>query len=392
MDKKLKIGFFIDTFYPMVDGVVTVVDNLATLLSDKCDVTVFTVAPADKTKVDTKEHKYNVVRCKSSKLFFLDYDLPRPGSDKVFLQELNNSDLDLVYFHSPMSLAKYAIKYAKEKNIPIMSHMHSQYKRDFKRATHSKLLTNILMNKIMKVFNESDCAVAVNEWTEELYLKEYGLTCPTRVIYNATNMTPLENIELAKEEINKEYGLSKDEKIFLFVGRINKLKNIAFTIDALKLLNKKYQNFKFLIVGSGKDSESFKKQAKALGIEDKVVFVGRVMDIEKLKKLYARADLFLFPSKYDTDGLVKMEAAAQGTPTVFIDGTGAASSITPDETGFISDDNIEDFADTIFKAITDKALYNKVSKNVTTQVYRTWYQSADEVYKLMLELIGKKNN
>ena len=147
--KKLNVGLFIDTFYPMVDGVVTDVDNLATILSETCNVTVFTVKPADKSKKDEREHAYKVVRAKSSSLFFLDYDLPRPGSDKEFLKILNESDLDAVYFHSPMSLAKHAIKYAKSKNIPIISHMHSQYKRDFMRATHSRLLTKILLKIII---------------------------------------------------------------------------------------------------------------------------------------------------------------------------------------------------------------------------------------------------
>ena len=73
MEKKLKIGFFIDTFYPKVNGVVTVVDSIATRLSDRCDVTVFTVNSADEIQKDETSHSYNVIRCKKSKFLFLDY-------------------------------------------------------------------------------------------------------------------------------------------------------------------------------------------------------------------------------------------------------------------------------------------------------------------------------
>ena len=111
------------------------------------------------------------------------------------------------------------------------------------------------------------------------------------------------------------------------------------------------------------------------------------MDKEKLKKIYARADLFLFPSQYDTDGLVKMEAAAQKTPTVFVEGTGAASSIIDKETGYISNSTPEGFAETVYQAITDEELYNKISQNVFEKVYRTWDKSAKEVYDLIVEKI-----
>lgn len=388
--KKLHVGMFVDTFYPMVDGVVTVVDNLAKELSKKCKVTVFTIKPADKNKVDNVKHSYEVVRAKSKSIFFLDYDLPTPGSDKEFKKALKDSDLDIVYFHSPMILAKHAIKYAKEKNIPIISHMHSQYKRDFYRATHSKLLTKFLLNKIIKTYNQSDLAIAVNEFTQDLFVKEYGLKAKSTVVYNTTDMTPVDNIEKVKDEINKQYSLTPDQKVFLYVGRINKLKNIDLTVDALNILKNRYSNFKFLVVGSGKELKYFESKTKKLNLENNICFLGRVAEKEQLKKLYARADLFLFPSFYDTDGVVKMEAAAQKTPTVFVEGSGAASSIIDNETGFIAKNSPEAFADKIYEAITNKDLYSKVSENVLKKLYRTIESSAEEIYNIILKAIKDK--
>lgn len=103
MNQRLKVGLFIDTFYPMIDGVVQVVDNYARRLSKDCDVTVF--APTGRKKFDDSTLPYRVVRCtKKIKLFFLDYDLPLPKSDKKFLNELENSTLDIVHIHSPFSM------------------------------------------------------------------------------------------------------------------------------------------------------------------------------------------------------------------------------------------------------------------------------------------------
>lgn len=375
----------------MVDGVVIGVDNIAKELCDRCNVTVFTVAPANKNKTDTLPHPYNVVRCKSKSIFFLDYDLPTPGQDKAFQKTLNESNLDLVYFHSPMCLAKYAIKYAKKHNIPILSHMHSQYREDFYRATKSKLLSKLLLNRIMKYYNQSDCAIAVNEFTQNLFTKEYGLTAPSKVIYNGTYMTPLENLATAKNEINAKYNLEENEKILLFVGRINKLKNIDFTLKALTILKEKYTNFKYLIVGSGKDTAYFQKRVNKLNLNQNVLFLGKITDGEDLKKIYARADLFLFPSKYDTDGVVKIEAAAQGTPSVLLSNTGASSAIKHNQTGYISNHTPEEYANTIYEALTNTEQYKQICENIKTDLYRTWQQPANEVYALMLSELAKKN-
>ena len=372
----------------MIDGVINVVDNHAKALSDKLDITVFTLRPCGKRQ-DTIAHPYKVVRCKSMPVFFLDYDLPLPSLDRKFKKALKESKLDLVYFHSPMTVAKAGIKYAKKHNIPIVSHMHSQFKKDYYRATRSKLLTKLLLRGTMKVFNQSDCAVAVNEFTEELFVKEYGLKAPTRVIYNATDMLPIKDEEKAKKEINEKFNLSENEKVFCYVGRINKLKNIDMIIDSVLKLKEKSLNFKLLLVGDGGDREYFENKVKKLDLQDKVIFAGRISDKDILKSIYLRSDLFVFPSEYDTDGLVRYEAASQGTPSVVLEGTGAASGIKDFETGFVSKNDVTAFADKILEAIEDEDRYKVVCKNVRTKFYRTWQDSADEVYKLIEELTNK---
>lgn len=388
--RKIKIGIFNDSFYPMLDGVVTAIDNYATLLLKNfdCDVTVFTVGSC-KGKKDTKEHPYKVVKSKSLRIFFLDYDLPTPNRDKQFKKALEESDLDIVYFHSPVSMGKAAIKYAKKHNIPIICHLHSQFWCDFYRATKSKVLASMLLRKIMKVFNQSDCAIAVNDFTKDLFIKDYKLTAPVKVVNNATNMLPLENPEEAKSFINEKYGLSSDRKVFTFVGRLNKLKNIDLTLDSLALLKKKYDNFTFLLVGGGKDQEYFEQRVKKLDLEDNVIFTGKIHDQDLLKKVYCRADLLLFPSLYDTDGIIKFEAASQCTPSVLVENSGAASQIIDNETGFIVKNTPESFAEKIYEVITNDKLYEKVSQNCFNNLYRTWEDSAKEIYQLICELIEK---
>ena len=149
---KLKIGLFIDTFFPMIDGVVMVVDNYARRLCKFANVTVFAPAIPNKN-FDDSSLPYKVVRAKSFPLFFIDYSLPLPDLDNNFKEELKNSKLDIVHIHSPFTIGKVGIKYAKAHNIPVIATMHSQFKQDFKRAVKVDFFANCLTRIVVKTFD-----------------------------------------------------------------------------------------------------------------------------------------------------------------------------------------------------------------------------------------------
>ena len=384
--KRLKIGLFIDTFFPMIDGVIMVVDNYARRLAKFNDVTVFAPAIPGKESDDTTR-PYKVVRAKSIPLFFIDYSLPAPAIDKNFKQELEKSDLDIVHIHSPFSIGKIGIKYAKKHNIPVIATMHSQFKQDFMRATKINFIANILTNKVVKVFDKCDNCYAVNSKIARIFHEEYGVKNLPDVLNNATDMLPVEDIVSAREEINKKYNISDDEKVFLFVGRINILKNILFIVDSLKILKDRGFKFKMLYVGSGQDEEKLKEKIKELQLGNDVLLCGRVTDRELMKKIYARADLFLFPSLYDASSLVQVEAASQHTPTIFIEGAATAATVTNNVNGIISKNSIEDYANQIEKMITDNELYKKISDGAFRDLYKNWDDTVKEMYEIYLKMI-----
>ena len=371
--KKLKIGLFIDTWYPMVDGVIMVVDNYAKRLSKFCDVTVFTVD----TGVDTREHPYKIVKTKSRQLFKLAYKIPY--ITKEFKKTLDEYDLDIVHIHSPFFVGKAGLKYAKEKNIPIISTLHSQFKKDFKRSARLNFIVNILMKNVLKVFDACDENYAVNNKISELFY-EYGLKRLPKVTRNGTDMLPVEDKEKALEMVNKKYNIDKDTPVFLFVGRITRLKNIYFITEALAKL--KNQDYRMFFVGEGNDAVEVERLAKKLGISDKIILTGKIVDRELLKALYLRAKLFLFPSKYDASSLVQIEAASQGTPTVFLEGTATSATVTNNVNGFIAEDSLEKFVEKIEEVLENKELYDTVSKNASEQLYVSWDDCVQEMYKI----------
>ena len=380
----MTIGLFIDTFYPMIDGVVTVVDNYARILSKKCDVVVF----APETGIyDDSKLPYKVVRCKSIKLPKLDYSLPLPKIDRKFLKELESYKLDVIHIHSPATIGRLGVEYAKRHNIPLFGTIHSQFYKDFYRATKNKLLSKKLTDNTMKVFEKCDVCYTVNEGMRDVLVNEYGFKKKLKLARNATDWCIVQNIDKSKNKIRKMYDI-KNEYIFLFVGRINKLKNIFLIVDSLNYIKDKI-NYKMLFVGDGQDKRELSLKIKEYGLSDRIILCGKCSDRDLLRDYYASSDLFLFPSLYDASSVVQVEAASQKCPGLFIKGSATSSSIKDNHNGFLSSNDYREYGNKIIEIINNKK-YISVRDNVYKEIYCTWDSEVDKVYKEYLKLMEEE--
>ncbi len=391
--KKLTIGLFNDSFFPMADGVIMVVDNYARVLSEYANVIVFVPRYTGK-EYDDSRFPYKVVRCHSLKVPFLDYSLPIPKLDRKFEKELDKYKLDIVHIHSPFTMGEVGLKYAKKHHIPCIATMHSQFKQDFEKAVKSEFLAKKLNDKLIRLFNKCDECWAVNKEVARIYYEEYKYKCMPRVMNNATEMEPVADVKKAHEFINKKYNIKKDEKVFLFVGRINTLKNILFIADCLKAVKEKAPKLKFkmLYVGAGQDEEKLMDKIAECHLENDAILCGKVTNRKELAYYYSRADLFLFPSVYDASSIVQIEAASQKTPAVFLKNTATAATVTDNVNGFLSDYTVGAYSDKIIEVMNNKELYEKVSQNAYIDLYKTWKQMVDKAYELYKEFIEKKCN
>lgn len=382
----IKVGLFLDTYFPMVDGVINVVHNYASRLAadGDFDVTVF-VPKHGKKYVD--DFPYKTVRCKSVRFFIIDYSLPMPAFDRKFKKALKESELDIVHIHSPFMVGSMGVKYAEKHGIPAIATMHSQFEQDFYRATHSKFITKLMLKKVMKVFNRCDEFYGVSPAVSEVFLR-YGAKRLPLVLGNGTEMTPAEDREAAAASVNERYNLPADMPVFIFVGRITVLKNVLFLAEALAKLKDK--RFRMLFVGDGKDMPALKKLVTKLGLDENVIYLGKISDREQIKALFCRAKLFLFPSMYDASSLVQKEAASQSTPTVFMEGAVTASDVTDGVNGFIAPATPELYAEKMESILADDELYKRVSEGAKRDLYRTWDEAVEELKEEYRRVIEEK--
>ena len=179
--------------------------------------------------------------------------------------------------------------------------------------------------------------------------------------------------------------------MFLFVGQQNFKKNTDSILKAAALYKATGADFRFVFAGQGPDAEKMRALAAELGIRDVTVFPGHIADREVLKGLYARADLFVFPSLYDNAPMVVREAAAAGTPSLLIRGSCAADGVTDGENGFLCDNTPEDIAAGMARALkTAKAVGERARETIPIP----WSGIAKQVverYSLLIERKKREN-
>lgn len=385
---KITVAIMCDTFFPIVDGVIMVMDNYAKRLQKMCNVVM--IVPEHMGKTYKKD--YLVVGVRSIFIKFVNYDLAFPSLDNDLKQLLRKLRIDIIHLHSPFLVGSYAVSLAKKRKIPIVSTFHSQYKQDFYKNTNSKMITDMLVKGVAKIFNNSTEAWTMSEASLNT-LASYGFKGKSFLIPNATDFVRLDGIDKYVSEVDKKYKLKDAENVFLFVGRLIEAKNILFIVDVLAELKKMGLNFKMVFVGNGPDEDKLKAKIRETGLENEVVLTGKITDKKVLSAFYERADLFLFPSLYDVSSIVQIEAACFNLPVVFAEGAVTACAVNDGVNGFIEKPEVEAFSKRVFNILSDKKTLKKVGEKAHKDLYIHWDQvvgRAFERYNYLIENNRKK--
>ena len=386
--KKLKIGLFMDDFYPSVNGVVLVIDNYAKKLLKYADVTV--VVPITASEY-VDNFPYKVIRVKSFKMHVIDYSFAKPLFDKKLEELLIAEKFDIIHIHSPFIMGYLGIHIGKLLNIPVIATMHTQFYLEFKRYTKSSAVSTLFTKIIITIFNSCYKCFAVNENVAKIFL-EYGAKELPGVISNGTDLKLVSNGDEADNNINKKYNIKPNEIVFLFLGRINVLKNILFIVDVLDYLKNQNLKFKMMFVGTLEDYEILRNRIAKYHLEDDVIITGKIMDRKIISDIYHRASLFLFPSLYDASSLVQIEAASQKLPTVFIEGSATSCSVVDNQNGFLAKNDVKEYGNRIIEILNNKELYDKVSEGAYKEIYKSWDELAIQLFDLYNSIINKYNN
>ena len=382
----LKIGLFNDSFPPTIDGVANTVLNYAEILhKNHGDVTVATPKyPHVKDDYPFEVYRYSSVPVIGP----FTYRIGNPVSP-IIISELRARKLDLVHIHSPFvsSLLARAVTAGRKKNrIPVILTYHTKYDVDIAKFVHNKRIQKAIIKFLLFNIKHADEVWTVSEGAGES-LRKIGYKGEYKVMFNGTDFEKGKADDTVIDEIKRVYALKGDELVFLFVGRMMWYKNIKLIIDTLKILDEKGLKFRALFVGDGNDRPAIEHYANEQGLESKAIFAGAIYNREKMRGYYSIADLFLFPSTYDTSGLVVKEAAACSCASLLIDGSCAAEGVVHDETGLLCEETPEACAQTVYDAATAEGKLKQLGKNASKQVYVSWEDAIAKAYSRYEEIL-----
>lgn len=383
----MNIGLFNENFPPIYDGVSMTVRNYAYWLSKKGhNANVVTPDAPDK---DDSEFAFPVHRYFSLPLIGRKpYRWGLPQFDRGFYRRMESVPLDLIHAHTPFSSGNAALRIARERGIPIVATFHSKYKSDFERQIPFQFIVDRMLSGVISFFNQVD-EVWIPQASVEPTLREYGYRGPVQVMENGSDFSNLD-VQTLRTLGRNELGVKEGETVLLFVGQHIWEKNIGFIIESLSLI--KDMPFRFVTVGTGYATADIKKMADRFGIADKMLMLGQIGDREQLKKIYAGADLFLFPSLYDNAPLVVREAAALHTPSVLLKESTASEPIKDGNNGFLADHTSEEFAKLVKYLMLNPEMVKQVGKNASTSLVRGWDSIVDDVlerYDLLLRKVKR---
>ncbi len=376
-DDEFSVALFNDNFYPIIDGVVKVVDNYAIELNKK-HVRTIVIAPKSKNYVEEKRG-YEVVRTPSMRVPKIEYPMARPKRSKKLKDRISEGKITLYHAHSPFVMGHYAVKMARRNHVPVIATLHSKYYDDFLTMSKSKFIAKQGVKYVVNFLNKCDAVWTVSESTAET-LRGYGYKGKITVMPNGTNFVAPSNPSKLIEDAKTAYGINKDDRVLLFVGHLIWQKNLKLILDTFESLHKKDSRYKLLLVGEGGNEKAVKSYAEKKGLLEKgVQFLGKIAQMEQLQGIYGASDLFFFPSTYDTFGIVVCEAATMKVPSLLIKGSNAAENMKDNDNGFLAEENVESLTKRIEEIFSQPKLMKQVGEKAQETLPNSWSDIAKKV-------------
>ncbi len=377
MEKELKVGLGSDSFFPTVDGVNTVLKFYAEIINKEYGKAVV-ITPENPNKRDYV-FPFEIYRYKSLFTFGEGYPVGWPFK-KEFSQDIINMNFDILHSHCPVATSYFFRRVNRIKRIPTVLTYHTKFEYDIDARVKSLAIRQKAYTMIGKDIKCADEVWVTSRGTAES-LKIMGYEGDYVVMPNGCDLPKITATEDEKAIIRRKHGIPSDVPILIFVGRIMWYKNIKLIIDAMKLLKEKGLDFRMLFLGIGPDEKAVKKYCAKEMIDDKIIFTGMIDNRRELQLYYAAAELLIFPSLFDTNGLVVREAAASSTPSVLVRDSCAAEGIIDGETGFICSESAQSYAETISRIINNKSLLQTVGKKAQENIYISWEESIKNAYE-----------
>jgi len=317
---------FTDSYLPYVSGVVVSLHNAVKELERRGN-TVVVCAPDYPSAVGSD----TIIRFPSVASTYPGFRIALPFSIEAW-HHINRRQVDLVHVHSPFLMGVAGAAFAWRHKLPLVFTHHTRYDQYVHYAPLFPRLIRRLTSSYVKWFCQRCDLIIVP--TEEIggLLQAQGIERTIEVVPSGVETERFQSGDA--DWLRRTFALPKSAIVLLYVGRLTKEKNLHMLLAAFTYAASECEGF-LVLVGSGPEKNALQAAAAAAGIEERVIFAGPRYGSE-LVNCYHGADLFVFASTTETQGLVLLEAMAAGLPVVAVNASGSREMIEDQKSGILT--------------------------------------------------------
>ena len=378
----MRVLFISDVYFPRVNGVSTSIRTFRGDLTE-CGVDTLLVAPcyapsAPEPGAATAgggagaEEQGVVRRIPAARV-------PRDPEDRRMswraltrtLDGLPRGSFDLVHIHTPF-VAHYAgVRCARRAAVPCIATYHTFFEEYLHH--YVPVLPSAISRLLARSFTRSQCAavqalIAPSEPMRAV-LEAYGVRTPIHVL--PTGLGPDRFRSGDGAAFRARSGIDARRPLVTYIGRVAHEKNIGFLLQMFCEVLKSVPEALLVIAGEGPARAALRAQIATLGLGAHVQFAGYLERDSALLDCYAAASVFVFASRTETQGLVLLEAMAQGAPVVSTAELGTRSILKPDSGAIVVPENVEEFSDAVVRVLNTSALRERLSEQARSYA-RSW--------------------
>ncbi len=360
---KLNIAMFMDNYYPQINGVVTSAINTSIEL-ERRGHNVYGVAPMPES-FDDYQDDYFPLPTHFVKGFeigvYPDFQFSWPFDGKLF-NEMREFKPDLIHFHAPMPIGFQAINIARKLKIPVIGTFHTFF-------AEPEYLSVVGLEKWKWLqrfgwwysnfyFLRCDGVISPGIATAS-FLKMKGLKNDIEIISNG-----VQGVKYRAGDFFNNTGFNLDDgnKWLLYVGRVSKEKCMDTLLEGFKIIHKKDNKTRLLIVGGGPYLNTLKNGIERDGYKDTIIFTGSIPNKDLMESgIYKKAKMFVTASTSENQPMTILESICMGLPVVGADAKGIPELIEGNGFTFKPNDP-EDMAAKVLDILNNNDLYEEFSK------------------------------
>jgi len=375
----MHIGFYTNAYNPTISGVVRSISSFRMALMEKGhNVFVFAPYSGESLGNETFVFRYPAVDLPQYPQF--PFAIPISASlDKI----LPSLSLDVIHSHHPVLLGQVAAEKATHLELPLVFTFHTKY-REYSHyfAISQKFVKEQIDNWLCNYMERCHHVIAPSESIKALLASDYGVTSNVSVLPSGIDLNSFENLN--REQLRSKFGWD-NQRVLISVGRLAKEKNWTTLLEAAAKVLHEFDNARLVILGGGPEYDKLRNLSSSLGVGSSVDLLGGISP-EKVPGYLTAADIFLFASVTETQGLVIMEAMAAGLPVVAVDATGSQDAIEHGVHGLLTENDSDGMANAVKQLLENDELRFKFSQAARRRVndfgIRTLVDKLLEIYAL----------